>query len=54
MSRKRLAEAKAGAQEVKAEPAGEDFDFEAAQVERVLVPRRDPEQDEEFNRFNIY
>lgn len=54
VSRKRLAEAKAGAQEVKVEPAGEDFDFEAAQVERVLVPRRDPEQDEEFNRFNIY
>jgi hypothetical protein len=54
VSQKRLAEARAGAQEVEAEPAEEDFDFEGAQAERVLVPRRDPEQDEEYNRFNIY
>ena len=54
VSQKRLAQAKAGAQEVKAEPVEEDFDFESAELKRVLVPRRDPDQDEEFNRFDIY
>jgi hypothetical protein len=58
VSRKRLAEAKASAVEVNEmkapEPADEDFDFAAAELQRVLVPRMDPEQDEEFNRFDIY
>lgn len=57
VSKKRLAEAKAAAQEVEAKPADphedEDFDFEAAELQRVLVPRQDPE-DEEFDRFNVY
>ena len=57
VSKKRLAEAKAAAQEVKEvkpEPEEDDFDFEAAELQRVLVPRRDPKEDEEFDRFNIY
>ena len=57
VSKKRLAEAKAAAQEVEARPADphedEDFDFETAELQRVLVPRQDPE-DEEFDRFNVY
>ena len=57
VSQKRLAEARAAAQEVKEvnpEPVEADFDFVAAELERVLVPRRDPDEDEEFNRFDIY
>lgn len=53
VSKKRLAAAKASAQEVEAVPV-EDFDFEAAAIAAVKVPRREPELEEEFNRFDIY
>ncbi len=53
VSKKRLNQIKeARAQE--ASKAAEEVDFEEVKLQRVLTPRRDPEQDEEFNRFNIY
>ena len=51
MSRKRLEEAKAGAQEVTAQPM-DDYDFNELQY--VKVPRTEMEQEEEFNRFKEY
>lgn len=51
VSRKRLEEAKAGAQEVTAQPM-DDYDFNELQY--VKVPRTEMEQEEEFNRFKEY
>lgn len=53
VSKKRLEEAKAAAREVEPLEAG-DFDFEAAKMQKVPVPVSTQEEDEEFNRFDIY
>lgn len=53
VSQKRLAAAKAAALDADVTPV-DDAECEAVPVEAVKVARREPELEEEFNRFDIY